>query len=105
VDDLFTLPGLPSHTELIDGSLVFVSPQRYFHSKMIDLLMIGLRRTAPPDLTLAREMTVVLDRRDAPEPDIAIVRAAAATSLEQTRFEASDVLLAIEVVSPDSDAA
>jgi hypothetical protein len=31
VDDLFTLPGLPPHTELIDGSLVFVSPQRDFH--------------------------------------------------------------------------
>lgn len=31
VDDLFTLPDLPPHTELIDGSLVFVSPQRYFH--------------------------------------------------------------------------
>jgi hypothetical protein len=31
VDDLFTLPDLPPHTELIDGSLVFVSPQRDFH--------------------------------------------------------------------------
>ncbi|CAM5393723.1 hypothetical protein SCYAM73S_07744 [Streptomyces cyaneofuscatus] len=38
VDDLFTLPDLPPHTELIDGSLVFVSPQRKFHSTAIDLL-------------------------------------------------------------------
>lgn len=50
VDDLETLPGLPSHTELIDGSLVFVSPQNYFHSTVVDLLVAGLRRTAPPEL-------------------------------------------------------
>lgn len=42
VDDLFTLPDLPPHTELIDGSLVFVSPQRDFHSVVIDLLAAGL---------------------------------------------------------------
>ncbi len=26
VDDLYTLPDLPPHTELLDGSLVFASP-------------------------------------------------------------------------------
>ncbi|MEU1328286.1 hypothetical protein ABZ450_36085, partial [Streptomyces microflavus] len=30
---------LPPHTQLIDGSLVFVSPQRLFHSTVIDLLV------------------------------------------------------------------
>ncbi|MDX3851356.1 Uma2 family endonuclease [Streptomyces sp. AK02-01A] len=104
VDDLFTLPGLPPHTELIDGSLVFVSPQRDFHSIMIDLLVTGLRRTAPPELKVRREMTVVLDRRNGPEPDVSVVRAKAVTGLEQTSFPASDVLLAVEVVSPDSEA-
>ncbi|WP_307680098.1 Uma2 family endonuclease [Streptomyces sp. V4I2] len=104
VDDLFTLPDLPPHTELIDGSLVFVSPQRYFHSKMIDLLVAGLRRTVPKEMKVVREMTVVLDRRNGPEPDISVVRAEAVTSGEQTRFQAADVLLAVEVVSPDSEA-
>ncbi|WP_406142496.1 Uma2 family endonuclease [Streptomyces sp. NBC_01089] len=103
VDDLFTLPDLPPHTELIDGSLVFVSPQRDFHSTMIDLLMTGLRRTVPPELKARREMTVVLDRRNGPEPDVSIVRAEAVTGLDQTRFQAADVLLAVEVVSPDSE--
>ncbi|WP_442778017.1 hypothetical protein [Streptomyces echiniscabiei] len=37
MDDLFTLPDLPPHTELIDGSLVFVSPRRRFHAKMIEI--------------------------------------------------------------------
>ncbi|MFD5188867.1 Uma2 family endonuclease [Streptomyces sp. NPDC058357] len=104
VDDLSTLPDLPPHTELLDGSLVFVSPQRRFHAKMIDLLMNGLRSTIPGSLKAEREMTVVLDRSNGPEPDVSVVRADAATDLEQTRFQAADVLLAVEVVSPDSEA-
>ncbi|MFJ5729931.1 hypothetical protein ACIQC2_17880 [Streptomyces paradoxus] len=32
-DDLDRLPNLPPHTELIDGSLVFVSPQTVFHER------------------------------------------------------------------------
>ncbi|MEV2246833.1 Uma2 family endonuclease [Streptomyces sp. NPDC049970] len=104
VDDLFTLPDLPPHTELLDGSLVFVSPQRIFHSRMIDLLTWGLRSGAPRELKVVREMTVALDRRNAPEPDVSVVRAAAVTGRELTRFDAADVLLAVEVVSPDSEA-
>ncbi|WLW58576.1 Uma2 family endonuclease [Streptomyces sp. YU58] len=104
VDDLFTLPDLPPHTELIDGSLVFVSPQRDFHSIMIDLLVAGLRSAVPKQLKVRREMTVVLDRRNGPEPDVSVVRAEAVTGMKQTRFEAADVLLAVEVVSPDSEA-
>lgn len=104
VDDLFTLPDLPPHTELIDGSLVFVSPQRDFHSTMIDLLVTGLRSTAPPEVRVRREMTVVLDRRNAPEPDVSVVRTEAITGLDVTRYQAADVLLAVEVVSPDSEA-
>ncbi|MEV7088392.1 Uma2 family endonuclease [Streptomyces sp. NPDC093085] len=104
VDDLFTLPGLPPHTELIDGSLVFVSPQRDFHSIVIDMLVTGLRHTAPPEVKVRREMTVVLDRRNGPEPDVSVVRAEAVINRSVTRFQAADILLAVEVVSPDSEA-
>ncbi|MFD4970188.1 Uma2 family endonuclease [Streptomyces sp. NPDC058424] len=103
VDDLHTLPGLPPHTEMIDGSLVFVSPQRYFHSIVIDLLVSGLRRTTPPRLKVIREMTVVIDRKNGPEPDVSVIRAEAVTSRSQTSFRASDVVLAVEMVSPDSE--
>ncbi|MEV8526729.1 MULTISPECIES: Uma2 family endonuclease [unclassified Streptomyces] len=103
VDDLFTLPELPSHTELIDGSLIFVSPQRRFHTIVIDLLVNGLRRGLPAEFKVNREMTVMLDKRNAPEPDISVIRAAAITGPDQSRFEAEDVLLAIEVVSPESE--
>ncbi|MFG2650897.1 Uma2 family endonuclease [Streptomyces sp. NPDC048436] len=104
VDDLFTLPDLPPHTELIDGSLVFGSPQRDFHTIAIDLLVNGLRRTSPRELKVRREMTVVLDKRNGPEPDVCVVRSEAVTSRFQTRYEAADVLLAVEVISPESEA-
>ena len=104
VDDLFDLPDLPPHTELIDGSLILVSPQRNFHADVIDLLVAGLRATLPDDLRVKREMTVVLDRRNGPEPDISVVRADSVTGPRQTRYQASDLVLAVEVVSPDSEA-
>ncbi|NEA49169.1 Uma2 family endonuclease [Streptomyces sp. SID10815] len=104
VDDLFAVPGLPPHTELIDGTLISASPQQYFHSIVIDLMVTGLRRTAPERIKVRREMTVVLDRRNGPEPDISVVRAEAVTGRDQTRFAVADVLLAVEVVSPDSEA-
>ena len=104
IDDLLTLPDLPPHTELIDGSLVLVSPQRYFHFAAIDLLVSGLRSSVPSDLKVAREMTVVLDRRNGPEPDISVIKAAAKKGPDQTYFEGQDVVLAVAVVSPESEA-
>ncbi|WP_399063167.1 Uma2 family endonuclease [Streptomyces sp. BB1-1-1] len=103
VDDLFTLPDLPPHTELIDGSLVFVSPQRRFHANVIDLLVWGLRAGLPAEFRVSREMTTILDRRNGPEPDVSVIRAEAVTGPAQTSYKAKDVLLAVEVVSPDSE--
>lgn len=103
VDDLFTLPDLPPHTELIDGSLVFVSPQRSFHTLAMFLLERGLRSTVPERLRVRREMTVVIDRRQGPEPDISVVEAKAVSGNEETHYQAGDVVLVVEVVSPDSE--
>ncbi|MEV4942934.1 Uma2 family endonuclease [Streptomyces zaomyceticus] len=103
VDDLHTLPGLPPHTELIDGSLVFVSPQRRFHNIMIRLLTNGLVTDVPPTHRVYNEMTVVIDRSNGPEPDVLVVRKEAVGGLTQTSFPVADVVLAVEVVSPDSE--
>lgn len=104
VDDLERLPDLPTHTELIDGSLVFMSPQRRFHALAIDLLVSRLRQQVPDHLRVEREMTVVLSEHSAPEPDISLVQKEAVTGLRQSRYAAADVVLAVEVVSPDSEA-
>jgi Uma2 family endonuclease len=103
VDDLSSLPDLPPHTELIDGSLVFVSPQRRFHGNTIFLLALGLRSSLPDEYRVSQEMTVVLDKKNGPEADIIVVRREAVTGPDQTSFPAKDVALAVEVVSPDSE--
>ena len=100
--DLDRLPDLPPHTELIDGSLVLVSPQASFRTLALYVLEHTLRRTVPPDLRVRREMTVTLGRRQRPEPDLVIVRAEAAQGLTATSFAPDDVVLIVEVVSPES---
>ena len=49
-DDLDRLPNLPPHTELIDGSLVFVGPQTVFHARAVDFFNWQLQSVAPADL-------------------------------------------------------
>jgi Uma2 family endonuclease len=102
-DDLDRIPDLPPHTELIDGSLVFVSPQKSFHALAMYLLESQLRAQAPRELRVRREMTVVLNKRNRPEPDISVVRAQAVSpSGDETAYQAQDVVLAVEVLSPES---
>lgn len=102
-EDLDHIPELPRHTELIDGSLVFVSPQAKFHALTISLLEFVLRQLAPSNLRVRREMTVTLGDRQRPEPDVLVVRAEGdAGGSEQTTYRPADVVLAVEVVSPDS---
>jgi Uma2 family endonuclease len=101
-EDLDHIPDLPAHTELIDGSLVFVSPQASFHTRMVDLLVVSLRRTVPDDFRIRREMSVILAKDQRPEPDVCVIRATADLSPDQTFYHAQDVTLVIEVVSPES---
>lgn len=101
-DDLDTLPNLPPHTELIDGSLVFVSPQTVFHERAVDYFKWQLQSLAPLGLEVFREFTIDVDRQNRPEPDVIVVRADVVEGLRQTRFPAESVQLAIEVVSDES---
>ena len=101
--DLDHMAQLPAHTELIDGSLVFASPQASFHTRTVDLLTAGLRRHLPRRLRVRREMSVILGLRQRPEPDVCVIQAEADRGPDQTAYEANDVLLVVEVVSPDSE--
>jgi Uma2 family endonuclease len=102
-EDLDHIPELPRHTELVDGSLVFVSPQAYFHMMMLRLLETVLDRLVPADRRVCREMTVTLTPRQRPEPDVMVVRAGSISGPKQTTFQPADVELVVEVVSPDSE--
>lgn len=103
-EDFRRLPGLPSHTELIDGNLVFRRPQEKWHSRVINLLVAELDRQAPGGLRADREMTVRLAKRQAPEPDVVVVTSEAYERDEpSTYYLPEDVVLAVEAVSPDSE--
>ncbi|WP_307626903.1 Uma2 family endonuclease [Streptomyces turgidiscabies] len=101
-DDLDRIPGLPPHTELIDGSLVFLSAQTRFHSRMMRLLDNALLAQAPAHLDVDREMAVRLDQKNRPEPDIVVFPAEAVTGPNQTWYRPEGIVLAVEVVSADS---
>lgn len=103
-DDLDRLPDLPPHTELIDGSLVFVSPQTRFHSRTMRLLDNALLAQAPDQLDVFREFCIRLDKRNRPEPDVLVVPLGVDTGPKDTWLRPEDVILAIEVVSEDSEA-
>ncbi|MET9975393.1 Uma2 family endonuclease [Streptomyces microflavus] len=103
-EDLDRLAGLPRHTELIDGVLVFRSPQRKFHARTLRLLENSILRQLPDDLDVFREFSVVLDGRNRPEPDVLVIPLAAEPGHDETSLRAEDVILAVEVVSPDSEA-
>lgn len=101
-EDLDHIPELPAHTELIDGSLVFVSPQTSFHMRAVSLLEAELRRAAPAGVRVRREMSVVLAKDQRPEPDLCVVTEEAVRGGAETYYDAKDVVLAVEVVSPES---
>ncbi|NVK76307.1 Uma2 family endonuclease [Streptomyces morookaense] len=100
-DDLDRLPEAPRHTELIDGALVFMmSPQRWWHGRLVAFLAVALAEQAPEGLHVGPEMTIRLDDRNRPEPDIVVTTAS--YNRDRTWFAPEEVLLAIEIVSPES---
>ncbi|GHH86354.1 Uma2 family endonuclease [Streptomyces capitiformicae] len=101
-DDLDRIPGLPPHTELIDGSLVFWSPQTRFHSRCMRLLENALLEQAPDYLDVIREMTIKLDIRNRPGPDVLVFPLEANTGPKRTWYKPEDIVLVVEVVSVDS---
>ncbi|WP_404868871.1 Uma2 family endonuclease [Kitasatospora griseola] len=100
-EDLDRLPEAPRHTELIDGALVFMlSPQRAWHSRVVTALTNALAAQAPEGIEVEREMTVRLDSRNRPEPDLLVTTAP--YDPDRTWHDPQDVLLVAEVVSPES---
>ncbi len=100
-EDLDHLPQAPRHTELIDGALIFMmSPQRWWHGELVTDLVIALRTQVPEGSRVGREMTIRLDKRNRPEPDLIVTDAA--YDPDRTQFTPDEVSLVVEVVSPES---
>ncbi|WP_017593161.1 Uma2 family endonuclease [Nocardiopsis potens] len=102
-EEFLRMRGLPPHTQLIDGSLIFVSPQRKWHSSVVGFLWAELDAQAPGGHRADREMAVRLDRHQVPEPDVLVVTEEAfEREAPDTHYLPADLLLAVEAVSPDS---
>jgi Uma2 family endonuclease len=100
-EDLDRLPEAPRHTELIDGALVFrMSPQRSWHGRLVTALGLSLSQQAPAGIEVEREMTIRLDERNRPEPDLLVTTAT--YDPNRTWYAPNEVLLVVEVVSPES---
>ncbi|MEU3845141.1 Uma2 family endonuclease [Streptomyces sp. NPDC028635] len=100
-EDLDRLPEAPRHTELIDGVLVFMlAPQRWWHGHLVTMLTVALMEQAPGDVRVGREMTIRLDERNRPEPDLLLTTAT--YDGDRTWFTPDEVRLVVEVVSPES---
>jgi Uma2 family endonuclease len=100
-EDLDHLPQAPRHTELIDGALVFItSPQRSWHGRVVTALTVMLMDQAVDGFEVEREMTIRLDKRNRPEPDLLVTTAS--FERDRTWFAPEDVRLVVEVVLPES---
>ncbi|MFE2917526.1 Uma2 family endonuclease [Kitasatospora indigofera] len=100
-EDLDRLAEAPRHTELIDGALVFMmSPQRSWHGRIVTALTVALEDQAPAGTVGERGMTIRLDGRNRPEPDLVV--AETEYDPDRTWFSPATVSLVVEVVSPET---
>ncbi|WP_271220209.1 Uma2 family endonuclease [Streptosporangium carneum] len=110
-DDLDRLPqegphGEPDffkHVELVDGALIFTSPQKRFHDVMIRRLASSFEDQVPDHLAVATQMDVVLGPRQRPCPDVLLIDAALDQEHDRTSYTPGEVHLIVEVVSPESE--
>ncbi|XVU24318.1 Uma2 family endonuclease [Actinoplanes sp. CA-054009] len=97
VDDLASLPQ-DLRYELIDGRLILPSPT-YFHQDLCVELSLMLRRGCPPDHKPITDLSLQVDWRNEPRPDVVVARKAYAM---RTPVPVDGALLVVEVISPTS---
>ncbi|SBT53176.1 Uma2 family endonuclease [Micromonospora auratinigra] len=97
VDDLGDLPkDLPY--ELVNGRLIVPSPTAV-HQELCVELLLALRVNCPPEYLVSIDLSMRVDRRNEPRPDVVVIRRKHAG---RSPVPVEDALLAVEVVSPTS---
>lgn len=97
VDDLASLPA-DLRYELIDGRLILPSPT-HIHQEIGIEVLLALRANCPPDLAPIIDLSLEIDYRNEPRPDVLVVRPDHA---DVTPMPVGDALLVVEVISPTS---
>ena len=91
----------PKRAELIEGRLVW-SAQTGWHMVTVQMLRHLVESQSPRAYEILYRMAIKLTERTAPEPDISIMHASA-WDLDNSVLEPDDVVLAAEVMTPDSE--
>lgn len=97
VDDLGQLPkDLPY--ELINGRLVLPSPTA-LHQELCVEIVLSLRVNCPPEFLATIGLSLQIDRRNEPRPDVVAIRREHAN---RSPVPVGNAILAVEVISPTS---
>ncbi|MFB4298063.1 Uma2 family endonuclease [Actinomadura sp. NTSP31] len=101
---LDSLPSDGPRFEMIDGALIMMSPQSAFHDRVMRRLANALEDQIPEGTGVHTDMTVKLGRRQRPEPDVLVYRPQQEDpELRRTYYLPEEVLLVVEIVSPESE--
>jgi Uma2 family endonuclease len=100
----------PGYTELVEGRLLLSPSPKRRHSRACRKLWVSLDSQVPPELEVVEDVDVDLRLGAADEPgtvrrpDLVVARRAVAERVDEEGevYYASDVVLAVEVVSPGS---
>ncbi|MBF8194476.1 Uma2 family endonuclease [Nonomuraea sp. K274] len=101
VDDLLKFPDDGNRYELFNGSLVVSPAPTPLHQDTIFLLQTILHQAVPSHLKVYSTVNVRVSDKDFYIPDLVVVPRATAKSVK-LMFAPSDLLLAVEVVSPST---
>jgi Uma2 family endonuclease len=100
-DDLDALPDDGRRYELIDGVPIVSPSPTTGHQRIAMLLGAALDSLCPSDLAATQSVDVRLSRRRSLSPDVLIVTTEA-TQRNVSHYLPSEVVLAVEIVSPGS---
>ncbi|WP_344982294.1 Uma2 family endonuclease [Streptosporangium fragile] len=103
VDDLLTFPDDGNRYELFDGSLLVSPPPVPPHQFASLRLVRVLEDAAPPEFEPLPAVGLRAGRRDFFVPDLVVVPTEAVEETE-LMFRPEDILLAVEIVSPTTEA-
>jgi Uma2 family endonuclease len=100
-DDLDTLPGDQNRRELIDGVLIATPSPGHTHQTMASMFLSALMESCPADFYATQAVDVRVNSRRSLVPDVLVVTADAAARMS-SKFPPTEVILAVEIVSPGS---
>jgi Uma2 family endonuclease len=100
-DDLDAMPEDNRRRELIDGALILSPSPTPFHQSLAGNIYYLLQQHCPDNLAVTQAVDVRINELRSLTPDVLVV-AAGAEARSSGRFVASEVALAVEIVSPSS---